>query len=110
MAPLPTRQEALRFLKSFPRYKEHGDYAGRHLDRILRTLGLLPPSSEGRAVLELGSAPFFMSLLAEHYLGFEVTPANFFGHFGDPATERLWKPGGVKSMGSSGPSARRSSI
>jgi SAM-dependent methyltransferase len=62
---------------------DHGRYAERHLDRILRTLRCLPPAAEGREVLELGSSPFIMSLLIERFLGHEITPANFFGNFRD---------------------------
>lgn len=44
------------------------------------------PRSEGPVrVLELGANPYFMTLLVQKYLGYEVTPANFFGDYRDKA-------------------------
>lgn len=81
MGSVPARAEALDFLAGFEHLAtgEPRAYLERHLTRTLATLALLEGS--GRSVLELGSAPFAMTLLMEHFLGLEVTTANFFGDY-----------------------------
>lgn len=59
-------------------------YAEFHASRFRRTLELLPDLPPGSRVLELGAAPFFMTLLLRRYLGFDVTPASFYGDYGEP--------------------------
>jgi len=81
MARVPARREALEFLTGFEHLAagESRAYLERHLDRTLSTLGDLVAG--GREVLELGSAPFAMTLLMQEHLGLEVTTANFFGDY-----------------------------
>lgn len=66
-------------------------YAALHADRIWRTLQYIPPRQgegprrEGRGrVLELGADPYLMSFTVMRNLGYEITPANFFGDYGEP--------------------------
>ena len=84
---VPSRHEALDYLLSFDflgGHEDHVEYVERHIDRIIRTLGLLGPGDGQQRLLELGASPYVMTLLAQHFLGYRVTPANFFGDYGDP--------------------------
>ncbi len=59
---------------------EHRGYLNFCFDRLLRTLELFPPGiGPGSRVLELGSSPYFMTLMMKKVLGCEVDSANFFG-------------------------------
>lgn len=87
---LPTRAAAREYLLSFGflgQRPELAAYVEGHLDRMLRTLAQLPPAAEGPRLLELGASPYAMSLLAKRHLGFELTPANFFGDYGERGGE-----------------------
>ncbi|MBW2416541.1 MAG: methyltransferase domain-containing protein [Deltaproteobacteria bacterium] len=83
-----SRQEVLDYLLSFDLFEQSGRaeegraYATKHVDRFLRTLEFLPELSAGQRVLELGSSPYFLTLLLKQRFGVEVTTANFFGDYG----------------------------
>jgi len=80
---LPTRERALEYLLSFDflARPDLAEYVECHVDRFLATLAYLRPVARGAQVLELGAAPFAMSLLAMKHLGLALTPANFFGDY-----------------------------
>jgi SAM-dependent methyltransferase len=85
--PLPPRDELLEYLASFDYFSRQGldqigrDYAAYHLPRFLRSLDLMPQLPEGSQVLELGAAPYLMTVMVEKYLGHKVTAANFQGDY-----------------------------
>src|SRR4029077_12989278 len=87
---LPPRQEILEYLLSFDLFEQNGRpeegrvYATFHVDRIMKTVERMPRLEGAVRVLELGANPYFMTLLVEKYLGYRVTPANFFGDYGEP--------------------------
>lgn len=88
---LPSPGEALTWLRGFGFYRERSQllaYLELHLPRILATLRLLPVRDDAVArpggLLELGASPYAMSLLAMRHLGYQVTPVNFFGDYGEP--------------------------
>src|SRR5208337_3584775 len=58
---------------------ERKGYLNFSLDRLLKTLELIPESikATGR-VLELGASPYFMSLLISKYLNCHIDFANYF--------------------------------
>ena len=91
---LPPREELRDYLLSFDLFRRLGrpeegeEYVLFHLDRFIRSLEFLPALSGDVAVLELGASPYFMTLLIQKYLGYRVTPANFFEDYGASA-----KPG-----------------
>ena len=85
---LPSREKILDYLLSFDLFEQIGrpdegrTYATAHLDRLIRTVKILPRLDGEVRVLELGASPYFMSILIQKYLGYDVTPANFFGDYG----------------------------
>ena len=85
---LPSREKILDYLLSFDLFEQIGrtdegrTYATAHLDRLIKTVELLPHLNGDVRVLELGASPYFMSILIQKYLGYGVTPANFFGDYG----------------------------
>jgi len=90
---LPPRAEVLDYLLSFDTYSQVGraqegtDYVTTHCDRFMRSMQYLPRFSHPVKALELGSSPYYMSILLKKYLGYDVTPANYFGDYGDAVTE-----------------------
>jgi SAM-dependent methyltransferase len=58
-------------------------YAKEHVDRIWKTLEYIPRLEGKVRVLELGADPYLMSFLVMRNLGYEITPANFFGDYGE---------------------------
>ena len=90
---LPSRDEIREYLLSFDLFEKLGrpeegrQYVGLHLDRLIRSVELMPVLEGGARVLELGASPYFMTLLIERYLGYAVTPANFFADYGAAAGE-----------------------
>jgi len=86
---LPPRDQVRDYLLSFDLFEQIGrpeegrHYVALHLDRVIKTVQLLP-RLEGRVrVLELGASPYFMTCLIQKYLGYEIIPANFFGDYGE---------------------------
>jgi SAM-dependent methyltransferase len=58
---------------------ERDDYLNFSLDRLLKTLDLIPSTiKETSRVLELGASPYFMSLLILKYLNCHIDFANYF--------------------------------
>ena len=92
MTNLPPREELLAYLLSFDMFQQLGrpeegaEYVNFHLDRLMHSLRLLPALPGKVSVLELGASPYFMTFLIQKYLGYEVTPANYFDDYGIPAT------------------------
>ncbi len=90
-AQLPERDEIRDYLLSFDTFDRYGqsqlgrEYVAASLDRIIRTVQLLPRISGRVRVLELGASPYFMTCLIKRYLGYEVETANFFGDYGEKA-------------------------
>lgn len=86
---LPSREEILDYFLSFDLFEQNGRpeegrvYATLHVDRIIKTVEMLPLLDGAVRVLELGANPYFMTLLVQKYLGYRVTPANFFGDYRD---------------------------
>jgi SAM-dependent methyltransferase len=86
---LPPRAEILDYFLSFDlfeqidRPEEGRVYATLHLDRIIKTVEMIPRLEGPVRVLELGANPYFMTLLVQKYLGYHVTAANFFGDYRD---------------------------
>ncbi len=86
---LPPRAELLEYLLSFDLFEQLGNveegvgYARHHVDRFVKTLEWIPKIAKPVRVLELGASPYFMSVLVMKYLGYDVTPANFFGDYGE---------------------------
>ena len=91
---LPSRDAVLEYLLSFDMFQQLGrpeegaEYVRFHLDRLMHSVRLLPLLPGKVSVLELGASPYFMTFLIQKYLGYEVTPANYFDDYGIPA-----KPG-----------------
>lgn len=89
---LPPREELRDYLLSFDLFRRIGrpeegeQYVLFHLDRLIHSLQLLPDLPGDVDVLELGASPYFMTLLIQKYLGYRVTPANFFEDYGVPAS------------------------
>lgn len=87
----PDRNEILNYLLSFNIFEQIGrsnegvEYITTHLDRLIKTVKFIPQIKGRARVLELGAAPYFMTLMIVKYLGYEVTPSNFFGDYGEPA-------------------------
>lgn len=71
----PSGQEAVSF------------YADYHFVRFQQSLSKMPVLSAGARVLELGAAPFLMSVLMRRTFGYDVTTANFFGDYGESILE-----------------------
>jgi SAM-dependent methyltransferase len=70
---------ALFELLSDHQFGEEGDaYVRDHLERFRVTMAVLPPLPEGAAVLELGSAPYFITRLLRRR-GYAVRTSNFSG-------------------------------
>lgn len=88
------RDEIREYLLSFDMFQRIGrpeegaEYVRFHLDRLMHSLKLLPALPGNVEVLELGASPYFMTFLIQKYLGYKVTPANYFDDYGIPA-----KPG-----------------
>lgn len=86
---LPPRAELLDYLLSFDMFAKTGrhaegvEYATFHLERFIKTFALLPRLPGRVRVLELGASPYFMTFLIKKYLGYEITPANFFLDYGE---------------------------
>lgn len=86
---VPPRDEVLQYLLSFDLYEQIGNqeegigYATHHVDRFLKTLQYIPRIQGPVRMLELGASPYFMSFLIMKYLGYEITPANYFGDYGE---------------------------
>ncbi len=86
---LPPRDEVLEYLLSFDLYEQIGNleegigYARHHVDRFMKTLEYIPRLEKPAKMLELGASPYFMSFLIMKYLGYEITPANYFGDYGE---------------------------
>lgn len=92
MLDLPSRDQLLDYLLSFNNvYDQMGRpgegqvYLKSHLDRLIKTIQLLPRLKGKVRVLELGASPYFMTILIQKYLGYEVTPNNFYRDYGEPA-------------------------
>lgn len=92
---LPPREEIRDYLLSFDLFEQVGRpqegqmYVDFHLERMIKTL-LMIPHLPGRArVLELGASPFFMSLLVMKYLNYELVPANYCGDYGQPTANEV---------------------
>jgi SAM-dependent methyltransferase len=84
--PLPegtTEETILSFFKSFPislppwNSEVIENYSQYHLRRLIYTLGLVK-DLKGRC-LELGSAPYFMTLLLKQFTDLDLVLANYFG-------------------------------
>ncbi len=61
-------------------------YLKHALPRILITLDMVPPAPEsGGRLLELGSNPYFLTLLLKRFRRYELTLANYFGPAGPPS-------------------------
>jgi hypothetical protein len=75
---LPTIQEIYQYLSGF--YQEGGEYwreeneryLQAHAQRFHETLSALPRANQGENLLELGAAPYFMSLLLKKYSNYKV--------------------------------------
>jgi SAM-dependent methyltransferase len=86
---LPPLEQVLEYLLSFDLYEQIGNqeegigYARHHVDRFLKTLQYVPRLPRSARMLELGASPYFMSFLIMKYLGYEITPANYFGDYGE---------------------------
>ena len=86
---LPPREQILNYLLSFNLFEKKGraeegiTYASLHLDRLLKTIEVIPRIDGLVRVLELGANPFFMTILIQKYLGYTITPANFFCDYGE---------------------------
>lgn len=84
---LPSRAEILDYFLSFDLFEQNGRpdegriYATLHVDRIIKTVQMIPRLEGPVRVLELGANPYYMTLLVKKYLGYHVTPANFFGDY-----------------------------
>lgn len=91
VSQIPSRDKLLDYLLSFDMFEQIGhpeegwEYVNTHLDRLIKTIKFIPHLSGRVRVLELGAAPYFMTLLVYKYLGYEMTLANFFGDYGEPA-------------------------
>lgn len=85
---LHSREKILEYLLSFDLFEKMGrteegkNYATTHLNRLIRTVELIPRIEGTVRVLELGASPFFMTLLIQKYLGYSVETANYFGDYG----------------------------
>jgi SAM-dependent methyltransferase len=88
---LPSREELREYLLRFDMFEQLGRpeegrfYVDWHLDRLIKTLEIIPRLPGRVRALELGASPYFMSLLVMKYLGYETVPANFFGDYGEVA-------------------------
>jgi SAM-dependent methyltransferase len=106
-AALPPRDEVLDYLCSFDTYAQVGraqegvDYVTTHVDRFLRSLQFLPRLPHAARALELGSSPYYMSILLKKYRGYELTPANYFGDYGDAVSEEGFLKVGSEKYGES---------
>lgn len=104
---LPPREEVLDYLLSFDTYSQVGraqegiDYVTTHVDRFMRSMQFLPRFTHKVKALELGSSPYYMSILLKKYLGYDVTPANYFGDYGDAVTEEGFMKVGSEKHGES---------
>ena len=91
---IPPEGELAEYLKSFDLERlgvraEVEKYIHYHLLRFRRTVELVPRLDGKVKMLELGAAPFMMSLLIKRYLGYEITPANYYGDYGESFTGEL---------------------
>ncbi len=80
---LPSYEEIFKYLLSFDLFSQMGRpdegvaYAKEHLHRIIKTVELLPPLEGPVKVLELGATPYYMTLIMQKYLNYDITAANF---------------------------------
>jgi len=92
---LPSRDELRAYLLSFDLFQKLGrpeegeEYVRQHVDRFIKTFEFLPEMAEGAEVLELGAAPYYMTVMLKKYLHCSVTPANSFDDYGMPAGKDL---------------------
>jgi len=54
-------------------------YLNQDFNRFVYTLNLLPAESEGKSLLEIGSNPYFTSMLIEKFTSYDLQCLNFFG-------------------------------
>jgi SAM-dependent methyltransferase len=81
---IPTLDEVFQYLSGFEQeggeeWREENEcYLRDHIRRFHETLKIHPPGNRGEKLLELGAAPYFMSLMLEHYTKYTVFTANGF--------------------------------
>ncbi len=80
MARRITEADVRNYLATFPvfRQPEQQGYLLTAVDRFTHTLNLIPrlPNPENVRLLEIGGRPFFMSVLMQHFFGYDVHLAN----------------------------------
>ncbi len=85
---LPPRDQVYDYLTSFNYYAQAGlpeddvAYVQLHLDRFIKTMALVPPLPPRARILELGAAPYFLTLLLQKYVDCELYQANYCGDYG----------------------------
>lgn len=75
-----TESMVMDYLATFADFRRPAEqgYLATAVDRFTHTLNLIPrlPDPESVRVLEIGGRPYFMSVLLQHFFGYDVSVAN----------------------------------